>query len=139
MELLKKFNDYFEAQIVCGYLKANDIDAELFDTNMMTVIPHLGLTLGDFRLVVPKRQLFQAQQLLAAKSNSKNENESFLAENGHAVPQVACPKCGHQDYVVKKPVIARALSWWWIGMPFFARSRKVCCNKCGTKIPDEIQ
>lgn len=64
MEIIKKLSNYSEAQIVKSFLIANDIEAQIYDSNMMSVEPHLALVLGGFRIAVPGKQAFMARELL---------------------------------------------------------------------------
>ncbi len=57
------FTSLTEAQIACGALRAEGLDAEVLDQNFGSVMP-TGLV-GRFRLVVPDDEAAGAKRLLA--------------------------------------------------------------------------
>ena len=63
MKVIKRTHNQQEAKIIVGYLRANDIDAEILDGAMSSVLP----IAGGVRIAVPEEQEVQAKMLLVGK------------------------------------------------------------------------
>ena len=62
MKVIKRTHNQQEAKIIVGFLRANDIEAEILDGAMNSVLP-IGVT-GGVRIAVPEDQFPKAMSLL---------------------------------------------------------------------------
>ena len=67
MKVIKKMHNQQEAKIIIGFLNANDVDAELLDGAMNSVLP-VGT---GVRIAVPDDQESKALSLLAEAENGR--------------------------------------------------------------------
>ena len=80
--------DFAEANIVVGLLRANGIEAMVFDAGMAQLNWMQTLAIGGYRIMVSDADAQVTRDLLAAYRNGELE-----IPDGSAVPS-ACPDCG---------------------------------------------
>jgi len=64
MKELLRASDIAEAQVICSFLKANGIAAQIPDEITATNLHHMTPALGGVRIFVPPAQYTEAQELL---------------------------------------------------------------------------
>jgi len=80
--------DFAEANVVAGLMRANGIDAEVFDTGMTQLNWMETLAIGGYRIMVADADVQAARDLVAAYRKGELE----LPDED--IDQPACPNCG---------------------------------------------
>jgi hypothetical protein len=83
--------EYIEGHVIVGLLRANGMDAWLFDENFVRQDWFAILGYGGFRIMVPRRAVPDARQIISDYRNGKLELDNELA------PGPACPRCASQE------------------------------------------
>lgn len=112
------FQDFAEAHIAMGALKAQGIPAWLLDANHVAVAPHLSIGVG-IRLATPKTFLDRTRAVLAEACGNKAAWET-------------CPSCGSGDIRRGRRLLVTFAHFLIAGIPVsaaFSRYRR--CYTCG--------
>jgi hypothetical protein len=120
--------DLLEAHIVADFLRAQGVDAQIFDADFVRQDWLASLAYGGFRVVAPDEECGVAKKLIADLSANAFALESDQIET----PE--CPRCGAHD-AVEDPMPRRIASVFLLflkipGVPFKWRYR---CTTCGIR------
>lgn len=120
--------DLLEAHIVADFLRAHDVDAQVFDADFVRQDWLASLAYGGFRVVVADEECSAARKLIEEwRANAfalESEREAALA----------CPRCGSQD-AVEDPTPRRIASafLFFLRIPGIPFKRCYACHVCGKR------
>ena len=126
--------DLLEAHVIAGFLRAEGVDAEVFDADFVRQDWLAALAYGGYRVVTADEDAAAARQLIA----HRQANDFALDEDDPEKP--ACPRCSSID-VDDDPVprrVASAFLFFFLHLsvfllplvPFKWRYR---CDTCGKR------
>jgi len=126
--------DLLEAHVIAGFLRAEGIDAEIFDADFVRQDWLAALAYGGYRVVAADEQADTARRLIA----DRRANEFVLDDDDPEKP--VCPRCSSLD-VDDDPVprrIAGALLFFFTHLSFFLLPLvpfkwRYRCDTCGKR------
>jgi predicted nucleic acid-binding Zn ribbon protein len=125
--IIKRFSNYFLANIYLTRLQDCSIECYLKDEYTVTIDPILSNAIGGIKLVVKKEDAEEALQLV------KKFDEDYLKS-------VKCPKCGASDFTyIAKPGVenfATAILTWLFSSYAIAPNYVYKCGNCGYETED---
>lgn len=84
------FNNYLEANMTLGLLKANGVDCHFRDEYIVTIDPFLNNAVGGIKLLVAPYEEERARSLI------KEAEAQYLEEN------IPCPRCGEYGLIAEE-------------------------------------
>ena len=125
------FSMPYEAQIARASLQAAGIEALIADEHTINMDWFYSNALGGVRLLVPRAQLVEARELVAA---------DFSDALPQAAEPVRCPACGSEDVVAevkgRKSALVMILL---LGFPLLFYRRGQRCRTCNTFFTDTTE
>lgn len=125
---LKTFDSSISAHILKSHIEDHGIEVFIFDENIITVNPLLGVAVGGIKVKVEETDFVEAQRILAELDKqpyTDNENEI-----------IHCPSCDSEsvyaDFISMKStrgVIAAILSFIFGTYPIYYK-RVYKCKSC---------
>lgn len=107
--------DFLEAHLIAGFLRAEGVDAEIFDVDFIRQDWLGALAYGGYRVVVADEDAAAARQLIA----HRQANDFALDEADPNAP--VCPRCSSRD-TAEDPVPRRIGFWFLLSLAFPIRS-----------------
>jgi hypothetical protein len=120
--VIRRFENYFSANIILSKLRDQEIRCYLLDENTVTIMPVFGTAIGWIRLVVDKKD-----EAVARAALQQFDVEYLLS--------VQCPKCLANDIIlVQKPGTKNfitAIFTWLFSSYAVAPEQVYQCQQCG--------
>ena len=126
--------DLLEAHVIAGFLRAEGVDAEIFDVDFVRQDWLAALAYGGYRVVAADEQADTARRLIA----HRRANEFVLDEDDPETP--ACPRCSSLD--VGDDPVPRRIAWAFLFffthlsffvLPFVPFKWRYRCDTCGKR------
>jgi DNA-directed RNA polymerase subunit M/transcription elongation factor TFIIS len=119
------FSYPYEAELACGRLEAEGIEAVIADENMVSMNWLYSNAIGGVRLQVAESDAPRAREIL--ETTSAEDHPPASEEN------VRCPACGSKEttYIDLSNKRLTYLSWLLLGIPLLRLRKRMKCNSCG--------
>ena len=120
--------DLLEAHVIAGFLRAEGIEAAVFDADFVRQDWLAALAYGGYRVVTDDRDAAEARRLI----DHRRANEFAFDEAETDV--LACPRCGSHDVVEDTPwrrVASAAL--FFLMLPVVSFKWHCRCRTCGNR------
>ena len=126
LEIIKVFENAFEAELARGRLESEGIPSFLRDNHIVEANWMLSNAVGGVKLAVRANDVGRAREILdSAAPEMKDEGWG------------ACPSCGSCKLEIRTDRRITNLTWLFFGIPLLLPRRAYFCRSCGeiTKRP----
>ena len=90
---IKIFEDSFSAHMLKAHIEAEDIPCFIYDENMMSMNPLMGIALGGIKLKVWESDVEKALQIIEEINRTPLTNEEGQ--------EILCPRCSSTEFYTR--------------------------------------